>query len=174
MAPGRNGETWWARRLKNKTVIVVKQNAHGQETWRYPGRLLDQRVDRVVLEAYFDREDMSVHGLPLGKGDRFVETYYFDRWYNIFEIYRRADGALSGWYCNVSRPARLHGDRLAYDDLALDLIVFPDGRQLVLDEDEFETLPLASTDRGAARAALTELQTLFRNGQGPGQGSEVK
>ena len=47
-------------------------------------------------------------------------------------------------------------------DLALDLLVFPDGRQLVLDEDEFEALQPDAALRAAAQSALDELKTLVR------------
>jgi hypothetical protein len=45
--------------------------------------------------------------------------------------------------------------------LALDLLVFPDGRQMVLDEDEFAELSISAEKRAKARAALAELRTLF-------------
>ena len=98
----------------------------------------------------------------LGKGDRFVETYYTDRWFNIFEIHAREDDHLRGWYCNVSSPAVIVGDTIAWNDLALDLLVFPDGRQYVLDEDEFSQLELSSEQRQRALNALAELQTRFK------------
>ena len=46
-------------------------------------------------------------------------------------------------------------------NVALDLLVFPDGRQEVLDEDEFAALNLDADDQHSARAALAELQALF-------------
>ena len=66
---------------------------------------------------------------------------------------------LRGWYCNVGKPALLDGDCLSYVDLALDLLVFPDGRQVVLDEDEFLNLDLSPVDRQQALAALEELKS---------------
>jgi hypothetical protein len=42
------------------------------------------------------------------------------------------------------------------------LLVYPDGRQLVLDEDEFAELELSEADQQQARRALGELQALFR------------
>jgi len=97
----------------------------------------------------------------LKKGDRFVETYYTDRWYNIFEVYDRDDGKLKGWYCNVGRPAVLTDGAVAYVDLALDLWVSADGKQTVLDEGEFEELALGDPEREKAFTALAELQRLF-------------
>ena len=142
-------------------ITVVKLDPSGKETWRYQGRIIHQQGSRLVLEAYFDREDRLFHGMPLCKGDRFVETYYTDRWYNIYEIHSRADDSLRGWYCNVSLPARLEGDKLFFTDLALDLLVFPDRRQVVLDEDEFYRLDLTPQAREQAITALRELQARF-------------
>ena len=89
------------------TITVIKRNDRGQETWRYQGHLLEQADGRLVLEAFFDKEDMWFQGMLLGKGDRFIETYFTDRWYNIFEIHARDDDSLRGWYCNISRPVEI-------------------------------------------------------------------
>lgn len=143
-------------------ITVVKLDIHGRETWRYHGQLLKQDSDAIVLEAFFDRQDMMLSGMTLQKGDRFLETWYYNRWYNIFEIHSREDGSLRGWYCNIGRPAQMVGQTLSYVDLALDLLVFPGGKQVVLDEDEFTQLALSGEDRESARAALSELKELFR------------
>jgi len=54
---------------------------------------------------------------------------------------------------------------ISYVDLALDLLVYPDGRQLVLDQDEFEALDLDLEDHKQSLKALAELKTLFKNPQ---------
>jgi hypothetical protein len=143
-------------------VVVIKLNFERQETWRYSGRVLRRSERAVVLEALFNRDDVDFHNILLKNGDRFVEVYYTDRWYNIFEIYDRDDARLKGWYCNVSLPAQVSDHEIRYVDLALDLLVYPDGRQLVLDEDEFAQLTLDEPTRRQARAALLSLQTLFQ------------
>jgi hypothetical protein len=143
-------------------ITVLKLDPQGRETWRYHGQVLQSLPDRVVLEAHFDRADRKFHGMPLRRGDRFLETYFTDRWYNIYEIHAREDDALRGWYCNVGKPALLDGDYLSYVDLALDLLVFPDGRQVVLDEDEFISQDLSPADRQQALAALEELKQFFK------------
>lgn len=145
-----------------KSITVIKRNLAGDETWRYPGRLLAREGTRLVLEARFNRPDLLFMGIVLKDGDRFVETYYTDRWYNIYEIHDHEDDHLKGWYCNISRPAVLEADdRLSYVDLALDLWVAADGRQTVLDEDEFAALNLEAESRAQARRALEELQARF-------------
>ncbi|RPJ49511.1 MAG: DUF402 domain-containing protein [Chloroflexi bacterium] len=145
----------------SEALVVIKLDAEGREAWRYSGQVLRRWPDSVLLEAYFNRADLDFHGILFGRGDRFIELYYTDRWYNIYELHDRADGHLKGWYCNVTRPAELSDGRLTYVDLALDLLVYPDGRQLVLDEDEFAELKLDDLTSAQARAALEELKEIF-------------
>ena len=143
-------------------VVVIKRNARGEETWRYTGRVLERGPDFIRLEARFNRPDLPFMGITLKQGDPFIETYYTDRWYNVFEIRDRDDGRTKGWYCNVSRPAVLEAeDRLSYVDLALDLWVAADGTASVLDEDEFAALDLDAETAARARAALAELLGRF-------------
>ena len=147
-------------------ITVIKLDIHGQETWRYSGQILQRAPNQVLLEAYFDREDRVFHDMPLRKGDRFVETYYSDRWYNIYEIHAREDDHLRGWYCNIGYPAKIGQDSISYVDLALDLLVFPDGRQIILDDDEFAELPLSAHDREQALAAMAEIRESFKSNIG--------
>jgi protein associated with RNAse G/E len=98
----------------------------------------------------------------LKHGDLFIELFYVDRWYNIFEIHDRDDNTLKGWYCNVSQPAVFETDeRISFVDLALDLWVAPDGKQTVLDEDEFIALSLDNKLKDKALDALEQLKSIF-------------
>jgi uncharacterized protein len=151
-------------------ITVIKRNALGEETWRYSGELLRQEGSAYHLEARFNGKDVSFMGTLIRARDRFIETYYSDRWYNIFEIHDREDDALKGWYCNIGRPAVMESEGvISYEDLALDLWVTPEGTQMVLDEDEFAALPLDAGTRQRARAALAELQERFSSKQEPGR-----
>lgn len=142
-------------------ILVLKLNLEGLETWRYCGQVLERGDHQIVIEAYFNRPDTLFHGISLKQGDRFIETFYTNRWYNIFEIHDQEDDRLKGWYCNISFPAEIDEDRVSYIDLTLDLLVYPDGTQLVLDEDEFNQLPLMESIRMQARSSLKSLQSGF-------------
>jgi len=142
-------------------ISVLKLNLAGQETWRYEAKVLQVSVNAVLLVAGFNRPEMMFHGILLGQGDPFVEIYLNDRWYNIYEIHDKADGRIKGWYCNISLPAEFGENTISYIDLALDLLVYPDGRMLVLDEDEFAELNLDETRQEGARRALDELKGWF-------------
>ena len=146
-------------------ITILKLNPARQETFRYTGQVLRQTAEAVLLEAFFNRPDLPFHGLVMGQGDRFVEIYFSQRWYNIFEMHDRQDDHLKGWYCNITLPAEISSLQVSYVDLALDLLVFPDGRQLVLDEDEFAALELDHATRSQALAALRELQGLAAGGK---------
>jgi uncharacterized protein len=148
-----------------ENVLIIKLNTQRQETWRYQGRILSQDTDSLLIEAYFNRDDLPFHGITLRENDRFLERYFTKRWYNIFEIHDRDDDRLKAWYCNVTTPAELKPGRVAYIDLALDLLVYPDGSYLVLDEDEFDALDLDPQYRLKARQALTALIDLAEAGR---------
>jgi hypothetical protein len=142
------------------TITVHKLDHRGREVWQYPGLAIERTPSELTLEAYFDRDDQTIGGLSLRRGDRFIETYFNDRWYNIFAVYDGREGALKGWYCNMARPARIEPGHVFAEDLALDLIVDRLGRWVVLDQDEFERLEIPSQDRAHAIEALEELQRL--------------
>ena len=152
----------------NPAAITVHKLDHdGREVWQYPATVMERGPTCVRLEAFFNRDDMDLGYAVFKRGDRFVETFYSDRWYNVFAVYDRDDGALKGWYGNVTRPATITGDAVSSDDLALDVWVSPDGAVTVLDEDEFAALELADDEQDAAHEALRQIVELAQKGQLP-------
>ena len=148
-------------------IKVQKKNPAGEVTYQYEGELLKRDENSITLEALFDRVDMPFMGIVFKTGDRFIEYYYTDRWYNIFAIHDREDGRIKGWYCNIGMPAVIEDGVVSYVDLALDLWVSAKGEQTVLDEDEFESLELDEELRTAALHGLNELKSLFLNNKPP-------
>ena len=141
---------------------VLKKNLADEVTWQYEGTVLSREENSVTLEALFNRDDMPFMDIVLKHNDRFVETFYSDRWYNIFEIYDRDDSHFKGWYCNIGKPAIIAEDVVSYVDLALDLWVSVDGKQTVLDEDELDELNLNEELKQKVYAGLHQLQEWFR------------
>lgn len=149
----------------NDRVTIIKQDAVGVEAWRWEARMLQRSSTALLAEAHFayKEDEVNFHGITLRKGDPFIEFYSTRHWYNIFEMHGQKDSKIKGWYCNITRPAHITADTITFEDLALDLLVLPDGRQIVLDEDEFAELKLGPTDAAAAGAALAELQAIFND-----------
>lgn len=148
-------------------IKVQKKNLAGEVTYEYDGVLLSRDEHTIVLEALFDRADMPFMDVVFKTGDRFVEYYYADHWYNIFAIHDRENGKIKGWYCNIGKPAVFEDAVVSYIDLALDLWVSSDGNQTVLDQDEFEALELSEELRRGALNGLEELQQRFLNDKPP-------
>jgi protein associated with RNAse G/E len=147
-------------------ITVRKLDHTGCEIVSYPGVVLKRTHDAIVLRTTWDRELLDLDFVVLEPDDRWTETFYSDRWYNIFEI-RANDGRLKGWYCNVTRPARITRDEVAAEDLALDLWVEADGTVRVLDEDEFAELDLLPGEREAGQEALRRLKLMVTQGTPP-------
>lgn len=136
---------------------------------QYEGKLVRRNEHSLTLEAPFvsDVEHYKLLDVMLKRGDRFVETYYDDRHYNVYDIFDRDDGQRKGWYCNLSRPAQIAINTVSWVDLALDLWVWPDGRSAILDQDEFDLLHLEAAEREQVRSAVLRLRQQFRTGKPP-------
>ena len=145
------------------SFTIIKNDHLGREVWRYAGKLIARSDKGLLFEAFFNRPDLDFNGLLLKQNDRFLELYPFDKYFNIYEIYDRDSTLLKGWYCNITRPVNVADTFISYDDLALDLLVFPDGCQLVLDEDEFAKLKLDEDLKENALKGLREVQQIFRD-----------
>ena len=157
--------------ISRREVTIVKEDAQGRPVFSYMGEVVyaDERL--TVAHCPWPSEcTMDLGGLVIGPGDIFVEYYYPDQWFNIFAVHD-AIGRLKGWYCNVTRPAQITTDQTQWQDLALDLLVLPDGQQRVLDEDEFARLTLGADEVQQARQALACLHCQAAEGRAPFWGS---
>jgi protein associated with RNAse G/E len=143
-------------------VKVRKLRPDGSEVFSWTGEVLRCDSDGIVLRALFNVDVVELGYTTFRRGDVFVEFYYWNRWYNVFQI-SEPDGTLKGWYANVGEPAELLVERseLSYVDLDLDVWSDPDGTITVLDEPEFVALlaerPELSEDAERGRAELLEL-----------------
>lgn len=137
---------------------VVKRNYAGTPVWEYDGVLIEQDASSLCLSAAFNIDDRDDGYFIWQRGDTFIEWYYADRWYNVFQIFDRADGHLRGWYCNITRPALFEPGAVLWDDLELDVFIRPGGEMLLLDEAAYHALPLTAAERAAAEAALADIR----------------
>jgi predicted RNA-binding protein associated with RNAse of E/G family len=130
--------------------------------YAWDGFVLRCDADGIVLRAEFNVDLVERDFATFRRGDIFVEFYYWDRCYNVFQI-STPQGRLKGWYANVGLPAELtdSAGELQYVDLALDVWARPDGGFVVLDQDEFDALLHEHADMAEAaergRQALLEV-----------------
>lgn len=149
-------------------ITVYKLDYEGREVWHYAARVLARRETSIRLEAFFDRQDVDVGPVVFERGDRFVETFYSDRWYNVFAVYGRDGEPFKGWYCNICRPAQIGEQAVHCEDLALDVWVDKGGDIKILDEEEFARLDIGAAAREKADHALQEVLQLAAKRQLPG------
>ena len=129
--------------------------------------VFDDGTHVVVRGIWTEETDRNLGFARFEPGDVFTEHYWRDRWYSVKEV-RGASGELKGWYCDVTRPARVEDGELVSEDLDLDLWVSADRTTVLrLDEDEFSQSGLDERDPSAAaeaRRALDELAELAVDG----------
>ncbi|MDI3342097.1 MAG: DUF402 domain-containing protein [Sphaerobacter sp.] len=145
-------------------LTIVKLSPDGTEAARYPGRALPSPPGWVAARAFWIFGRMDLGYLVFDPQDVFLEYFSLTRPYNAFGIYT-SHGRFKGWYCNVTRPSWLDGDVLYWHDLYVDVVIYPDGRHLILDEDELARAELATRDpalHGMILAARDELLQLAR------------
>jgi hypothetical protein len=148
-------------------LTVKKLNLNHELLIAYDGAVLEHTLESIVLEARFSRETMDLGYAVLEHDDRFIEHFYADRWYNIFEIHSVHDDRLKGWYCNIVQPAAFSADAVEQVDLALDVWINPDGSYQVLDREEFDALDLDQATRLRAQQAVGELIYLLYHRAAP-------
>jgi PncC family amidohydrolase len=136
-------------------VRIHKHDHRGARKVSYDGALLSRDDRQLTLRAEWRFPTQVLPYTTLTAGDVFIETFYLDRWHNVFEI-RDSAGALKGWYANVTRPTLVADNDLIWEDLALDVWMSPDGTAQVLDEDEFaeEARGMSASDRASAAGAV--------------------
>jgi len=146
-------------------ITVVKLNPLKEPKIQYRGEVVERLVHGVIIQAYWSQATKHLGYTTFEPGDRFIEYYYSDRWYNIFDI-ADANGMRKGWYCNIAEPAVLFDERIEQVDLLLDVWVSPQGDPLILDEDEFAAATtLTDEQRSGAKQGLHTLLELIASRQ---------
>ena len=154
-----------------RPLVIQKLFYGGEKSYRWTGHLVHRDEESLFFTAVFEGKRRDLGYVVFDTGDVFYEYYFFDRWYNVFQVYSK-DGELKGWYCNVTAPAQVNGDELTFVDLALDVFAYPDRRFVVLDQEEFDELArtLYSMEHvEQATAALAELIERAQQGTLPGR-----
>jgi protein associated with RNAse G/E len=121
---------------------VQKYTLDGSLKIRYWGELIGASQDKRLIRAVGNTDQQIFGDYWLRDGDEYLEWYSSLKGYNILEIHERHSRQIKFWYCNLCRPARFVGQTIVWTDLALDLMVTPQKRFVLLDQDEFALLNL--------------------------------
>ena len=146
---------------------IIKLDAHGKEELSYTGEIVERNADYVCIDATFALSDRDLGYVKLCRGDRFREWFYARRWFNIFRVADATGARLKGFYCNITRPPQIEADRVAAEDLCLDIFVDPTGETLLLDEADFLRLDLSPAERAKALQAVQRIKDMVERRETP-------
>jgi hypothetical protein len=156
----------WAALELGEQLTVVKLRPDGTVAARYPGEVIAAAPDAwLVVRARWALAAMDLDGLTLDPGDELRE--WFSPWqpFNAFAVLT-PEPRLKGWYANVTHPAWLirgaEPPELAWHDLFVDLVGFPDGRFVIRDDDELRDSGLARDDPVLYRRVVAARAELIR------------
>ena len=140
-------------------MLEVKRTLDGARR-EFRCRVLTRSAGHVVL-LYVSPKEAAVHGLRLPKATLTFGYFWEDRPFNVYHWLHPA-GRTIAFYFNLAAETHLSDDQLEWLDLVVDVMATPDGRVVVLDEDELnEFKGLALEQRNAildARAAVLAAQ----------------
>lgn len=130
-------------------ILEVKRTLDGA-VQTFPCRAAEVTPTRVVL-LYTISKGRRIDGLELPAGTVTVAYYWADRPYNVYH-WVAPSGVTLAWYFNASGPVRIGDGRVEWDDLEVDVLVTPDLRAQVLDEDRIPA-DLSASRRAEIAAA---------------------
>jgi hypothetical protein len=119
--------------MTEQTIIEVKRTLAGTRK-EFTCILCDLREDAAVV-LYESWRDAEVAGLTLPRGTLSFGYFWSARLYNAYH-WLTPNGQTLGLYFNISDHTRISPERICWRDLMVDVLVTPDGRCRVLDEEE--------------------------------------
>jgi uncharacterized protein len=114
-------------------VLEVKRTLDGV-VHTFPCTAVETTPVRAVLRYTLPRPG-RVADLTLPAGTLTLAYYWVDRPYNVYH-WLSPEGETLAYYFNLSGPVHVTDDRVDWEDLAVDVLVTPDRRVRVLDEDQ--------------------------------------
>ncbi len=118
-------------------ITEIKRHIN-KPTERYECDLLRREDGHAVLRYVSDRKFASERlGVTFPLGCTTIAYYWEERPYVFWGIFSPS-GERLGFLVHICRDVEIADGEIGYLDMLLDLWFFPDGRHIVLDEDEVE------------------------------------
>ncbi len=146
--------------MAGSPIKEIKHTLAG-ERQEFVCRLLERSADRAVLLYPIGRA-RRVADIVLPAGTVTYAYYWTDRPYNVYH-WVDADGRTIAFYINLAGGTAIRQDAVEWHDLAIDLMITPDGAIRILDEDDTAAMtPAAFSQVTSARAqVLAEREALL-------------
>lgn len=137
-----------------RTIEERKRKLDGR-VLRYACEALEISPERAVV-LYRMTAALDLAGVAIPADAVSYGLYWAER---PFNVYRWGDprGAVLAYYCNVAAETRISPEAVEWLDLEVDVLITPDGRVRVLDEEDVPA-DLAPRYRAALEQALGRLR----------------
>jgi protein associated with RNAse G/E len=150
------------------TINSRRYDGSIKRSWKC--ELISRDNELLTFQGVFDLEVVHPDLGIIKKGTISHEYYWLERWYNIFR-FCEPDGTFRNYYCNINMPPVFKNGSLDYVDLDIDLVVWPDGTVVILDEDDYLRNSIEfgypETVVSLVNKAIEELKQLIEDGQLP-------
>ena len=153
-----------------KDVVILNEEYYDHDetcirTIRIPPEDAFKRLSEALVRQHMIQSGQSVGTIS--------EVYFFNEPFNVLE-FRELGGTLLGYYSDIAEPSiQVSENEIQLTDLFLDIWLFPDGRLLELDWDEFEEAVqkqvITPAQAGLAQAAMKRLVNEAAKGIYPSQ-----
>jgi protein associated with RNAse G/E len=131
----------WDTFAKGKEIRIEHVKLDGRIIFLSEGEIVEKDFEgkKLVLRRSRFKGRTKYDGLGIEKRERdyAVSEVQEASWY-YRHTYFREDGTLIGRYVNINTPVEFYPDRIRYVDLEIDVVQMPDGRVIVMDEDDLE------------------------------------
>lgn len=114
-------------------ILEAKHTLDGRRK-EFPCDLCLQADGRAIL-LYRLKGDVVLAGVSMPLGTLTLGHYWQDRPYNVYH-WIRPDGATAAYYFNLADGTNIDHQRLEWRDLTVDVMLTPDRKVQVLDEDD--------------------------------------
>lgn len=127
--------------LATRPIVLRSVKYDGALNYHWPARLLWEDAAGFIWFARAGDPFTRPAGTTPVPYD-WVGRVWYDRWYLVDASLLPASetgeaGIVHHYYCNLGLPGQWRENVYEFTDLDLDLLIYPDGRHILLDEDEF-------------------------------------
>jgi hypothetical protein len=118
--------------------IIEKKRHLNKPDERYECEFLESEPGQLVIRYISDRKFASKRlGITFPPGCVTIALYWEVRSYVFWGIFS-SEYELLGYLIHICKDVRISDKSVSYLDMLLDIWFFPDGRHIILDEDEVE------------------------------------
>ena len=122
--------------LKEKDHVYIQSFKHDgslHRTWAcgYVIEANEKRIVAVTNKTLVSESD----GRKWVTREPAICFFYPDKWYNVICMIRKTG---IHYYCNIASPSLYDGEAIKNIDYDLDVKVAPNGKSIILDEEEYE------------------------------------